>query len=752
MRQHLVLTIGLHDQRYHGASEWPPAPGRVFQALVAGAAHGGQLPPDFSATLAWLETLAPPIIIAPMKKKGARVELFVPNNDLDAVDGDPNNVSKVRIKKVTEPWLLEGDTTFKYVWPLDHTTENAHALGAVAAQLYQLGRGVDMAWASADIVDDEVLSRLLESIRGQVFRPSSGAGALQLSCPTLGTLESLIVRHSAMRKRLQVTGQGKSARTLFSQPPKPLFGPVTYDNPPARKVFDLRNSVRDTDFWPWPLHAVAQLVELVRNGAAKRLTQAIPELAEQVEQFLIGRQPDGAVSHKNRRVRIIPLPSIGHQHADYAIRRILVEVPSECPLREDDVFWAFAGFEKLNPETHEPGPFILTETAESDTMLAHYGAHQEAQVWRSVTGVALPASAQRRRIEPSRQREEAKGAQELRSEEGRAVAAVTTALRHAEVQAHALSVAVQHTPFHPHGAKAQDFANETRFSKHQLWHVEVILNRAVKGPLALGDGRFMGLGVMAPVHQTGGIFSFKVLSGLTKHAHPEEVTRALRRAVMARVQNVLGTRTKLGEYFSGHERDDSRPTAKRHIHFVFDPTTHNLHVIAPHETMRTALHPKEPPLAAPDETSPEEATRNTLHWKEREQLATLQRALANFAELRAGPSGLLVLEKLPAFARETDPLFGKSTTWQSITPYQVNRHAKKTTAIEALIDDLRTECGRRELPDPESISVQSATGVVDRGLSGIVRLKFRCAVQGPLLLGRSRHLGGGVFQAETESL
>jgi CRISPR-associated protein Csb2 len=41
MPLNLVITIHLHDGRYHGMGEWRPSPARLFQALVAGAAQGG---------------------------------------------------------------------------------------------------------------------------------------------------------------------------------------------------------------------------------------------------------------------------------------------------------------------------------------------------------------------------------------------------------------------------------------------------------------------------------------------------------------------------------------------------------------------------------------------------------------------------------------------------------------------------------------------------------------------------------------
>lgn len=73
------------------------------------------------------------------------------------------------------------------------------------------------------------------------------------------------------------------------------------------------------------------------------------------------------------------------------------------------------------------------------------------------------------------------------------------ALRHAEVRIRPEVIRVQREPFESNGESAETFAEGTRFSKHRLWHVEVKFDEGFSGPLVIGDGRFLGLGIMAPV-------------------------------------------------------------------------------------------------------------------------------------------------------------------------------------------------------------------------------------------------------------
>ncbi len=88
---------------------------------------------------------------------------------------------------------------------------------------------------------------------------------------------------------------------------------------------------------------------------------------------------------------------------------------------------------------------------------------------------------------------------ERKQEQGHAAAAVCQALHHAGVRLRPEVIRVQREPFEASGERVETFAEGTRFSKHRLWHVEVEFHDGIPGPLVIGDGRFLGLGIMAPV-------------------------------------------------------------------------------------------------------------------------------------------------------------------------------------------------------------------------------------------------------------
>lgn len=452
------------------------------------------------ASLQWLEALCPPVIALPRMEEGQDLQNFVPNNDLDAVQGDVRRIGKIRRKKRVRPLLFNAQIPLLYAWRFEPSEDGQRHAGVIcdtAERLYQFGRGWDMAWAWGEVLAESKLEERLLNHPGNVYRPSTGGAGKALPCPTLGTLDSLMRRYAANTKRFRTEKSGRTVRS-FSQQPKAQFAQIPYDSPSTRHLYELREQSREARFAVWPLERTVRLVEALRDGATARLRKALPTKGQEIERVLVGRKANGDdAGRTSLRVKIVPLPSIGHRHADRGIRRVLVEVPADCPLRADDINWAFAGQEIAHPLR---GMSMHVTPTEAKEMLKHYGFDERSQVWRTVTPVALPESARRRRIDPSRIGEQAKGSAERRAEQERATEAVFQVLRHAQVRCRPGTIQVQREPFEANGQSVEAFAKDTRFAKQRLWHVQIRFRGLVSGPLVIGDGRFLGLGVMAPVH------------------------------------------------------------------------------------------------------------------------------------------------------------------------------------------------------------------------------------------------------------
>lgn len=713
MTRYVTLYVHFHDGQYHGSGGLP-SPFRLFQALVAGV--GGPLDQATQDALKWLEKLPPPILASPHWEHGKRFKIYVPNNDLDRKEGDVRKISAIRTEKIWQPHYFDPAVPWIYAWPFgDQEDENfARAICALSEKLYQFGRGIDMAWACGEILEEAQLQEKLARYEGIVRKPVGHQG-LMLASPCEGSLQSLINRHQHRRFRRQTSdgnSKNKDSVPVFVQSPKPYFQQIAYGAPSAQYNFELQTETGRT---AWPFEKISLLVTAARDAACERLKSALPDKTETIERYFIGRKPDGsnAVSPEDR-IRIIALPSIGMQYADRAIRRLFVEVPAACPIRSDDVRWAFSGVRITAPNAGE----ILLAPAEENAMLRHYGFERTARVYRSVTPVALPEKYARL---CSR-----KTGAEFSLVLDHAKSGVIQALRHANIGARVESIRLQREPFDARGKMAAEFSEGTRFREERLWHVEITFDEPVEGPLLLGDGRFLGLGLMAPANtdEVFGLHVFEITDGLIGQPDPLQVARALRRAIMARVQNVVGKEEEhIASFFTGHEKD-GKPVSRdstAHLFFAFEPRQKRLIVLAPHLAER----------------------RNPTE-KEKKHIHTLDAALRGFRNLRAGSAGNFTLR--PVSINEMGLTIGVcSKIWKTITPYVVTRHAKKSEAREALIADVLNQCRSMNLPEPEEVNVSEIQGICGVGLSGHVKLLFKERVQGPLLLGRTRYLGGGFF-------
>jgi CRISPR-associated protein Csb2 len=724
----LLISVRFHDGRYHGRLDWPPSPARLFQALVAGAAQGEMLREEDKRAFIWLEALEPPVIAAPPVRAGQAFRNYVPNNDLDAVGGDPMWVSKIRAPKFIRPIMFDPETPLLYTWTFDDAPEgqaNAQRICAIAEWLYQLGRGVDMAWAWGEVLPpEEAGSRTLADSR-VLHRPSNGVGGAVLAVPFTGSFESLVLRRKKMRLRFEAPSNSKPSRKepdrVFAQPPQPRFRQVLYDSPPKRLLFDLLS-----EKVPWRLDRIVELTERVRDGAAQRLKEKLPEQADMLHGTIVGRR-NANDADKVARVRVTPLPSVGHRHVDHAIRRVLIEIPANCPIRADDVEWAFSGLLIVSNEGE-----ILCELAKAVElgMLAHYGLEDEptAVVWQSVTPAALPQRVARRRIDPARRHTEAKPSAERANEESKAVVAVVQALRHAGVSARPQTVRVQREPFDLKGARTEAFAPGTRFAKEQLWHVEIAFAAPVGGPLILGDGRYLGLGLMEPLKDAWRdviVFSLQC-DGRVAAADRAELLSAVRRALMALSRDKKGDVSTL---FSGHEADGGPAVSGSHRHVFLagadldhDGRIDQLIVAAPWICDRSAR-------------------------PGRGERVAFDRVASSLQVVRAGRLGAIRLGP-PQVPSTGDALIGPSQLWASETPYCPTRHSgRREDLAEAIERDVISECARRRLPRPEVEMLQVVGGPNGGHLSARARLRFSVAIEGPILLGRDSHAGGGLFAA-----
>jgi CRISPR-associated protein Csb2 len=138
----------------------------------------------------------------------------------------------------------------------------------------------------------------------------------------------------------------------------------------------------------------------------------------------------------------------------------------------------------------------------------------------------------------------------------------------------------------------------------------------------------------------------------------------------------------------------------------------------------------------------------------------------SYARRVLGDSVVASPEYLGAPDRERWAIFGRSTTWVSLTPFTTNRHQKRHQSDHAFLEDsVRRHLRHVALPhSPEEVTVEitdfaakgfrahrhpgarTPTGGIHRRAH--VRLGFDSAVDGPVLLGSLSHFGLGTFVPE----
>jgi CRISPR-associated protein Csb2 len=477
--------------RYHGRgegqrAEWPPNPHRLFQALIA-AGNLGFRRTEFSnakkEALRWLERREAPQIIVPAARAANVVRLYVPNNDMDKVarawaknEKPEKQPSELRTDKDLRPHRVESDATARFVWPVVDdewaaARPYAEMLCAEARHLHSLGLGIDLVAGNGRILSDTEK----QALPGEVWVANNeGVG---WRAPVAGSLDELLARHAEQAKRVQA-GRGRGAEHWVTPPAPPvIYREVGYlrrtegrhrpihafalvDGEGAYRSFDPRETAVVA---AWLRHAAHE------RAKAMKLDQAF------VERFVCGHGEDAET--KSDRFSYLPLPTIPFKGRDGRIRRVLIAGPfgggggkaqavtrrlSGAPLVEDRTGEIKADLRAL------PDPF-------ADGVAIRY--LRKARMWGSVTPVVLP------------------GRDDFRARKTHAL--VLKALAQAGYTTPIVEIALQREPVFSGAEIAPAYSVPVYLKEYPRTHAIITFGHDVSGPIALGAGRHIGLGVFA---------------------------------------------------------------------------------------------------------------------------------------------------------------------------------------------------------------------------------------------------------------
>ena len=239
----LVITVSLLTGRFHGKGqgnrvEWPPSPFRLFQALVAGAAHTVSIDAARPA-LTWIEDQSIAAVLTPSAYKGEVVNLFVLTNQRDKAIGTVKTVASLRTQKMIEPMILSNadQTDIHYVFSDAAPENHLEVLQTIAKGVSHFGHGVDSAFVFANNFPQDQI----ELLDGEGWYRSSTQGTA-LSVPYPGSIENLEQRYDSWRKR---------ATTAFKKisPPPPIprhaFQKFSHEESPetlSYRTFEIRTA------------------------------------------------------------------------------------------------------------------------------------------------------------------------------------------------------------------------------------------------------------------------------------------------------------------------------------------------------------------------------------------------------------------------------------------------------------------------------------------------------------------------------
>lgn len=474
MSRHLCISVTFLDPWFHGqcdeGPEWPPSPLRLFQALLAGARAGCRANEWSFATaesFRWLEEQQPPSIVAPGAVRAPAYNLlFVPNNDSDEVPDRQGRLTS----KVRWPHRLEGGDTVHYLWQIEDSDwpsaeRHVELLCREARNLLALGWGIDQVVGNGRALTDEEASALPGS-RWRPWRRSRSAERTW-RVPTGGTLEDLDRVYQSFLKRVD----GRQLRPSL----KPSrFSTVVYRTtqslpPRPHAVFELPEGVA---FRPEDAAKAAAMLRSLAISRAQTDRHAFPG---GIETYVAGHA--GGQQQTPPRFSYLPLPTIGHPHADSMIRRLLIAEPFGGDGTHAE--WARRRLRHAalrDEEGNERGLLLDLWRKTSQGVVDRYV--NLATTWLSVTPVVLPGFDDGRQAKAER--------------------LLFAALEHAEIRLEAVrDVALRKAPFWPGSQHPRLYFLPDYLRGRPAWHVRLVFCAPVPGPLAIGAGRHAGLGLFA---------------------------------------------------------------------------------------------------------------------------------------------------------------------------------------------------------------------------------------------------------------
>jgi len=530
----LAIEVELLTGRYaateyndRGRAEWPPHPARFFSALVAALHDHEKVDHDERAALLWLEQQGPPSLRVDTESRVGRrqvQDVYVPVNDVtlgldmairsaeedlqqaagtsrrrmaeekldtamnvpNVVDTSPSDkalrmavalLPERRTRQVrTFPVIIPETPTFTFLWQEAESAEHRRALERLCARVTRLGHSSSL--VRCNLVDHEIVPTLVPGDDGDTTLRVIGAGQLD-------QLERAFTHHLSVENRV-----------LPARPQR--YRTATDDTAPAEQA----ESAFSTDWVIFERVGGSRPVSSRSTDIARALRAALFEqLGDKTLPATLSGHAENTPTAQTH-VAFVPLPFVGHDHADGAIMGCALVLPRELPTSDrESLFRLVAKWEIKCANKHgnltlagvSLPPFTVRRVDVSAKRSLSPGLWCRTSTrFITATPIALDRNPGKLRSkQDGTARKAALAAQQSISDACLRVVGVRP-----------VSVEVSLAPLLPGAQHVRQFlpwpGRPGRTPRVRV-HADIRFGEHVRGPLLLGAGRYFGLGLCLPV-------------------------------------------------------------------------------------------------------------------------------------------------------------------------------------------------------------------------------------------------------------
>jgi CRISPR-associated protein Csb2 len=457
-----MLQFSVTFLRDYSGKEFPPAPSRFFQALVAGLYDRRNLAAK-EEVLKWIERLPPPEIFIPEYQDNySPLHVFQPDNDNASASEGHVRSGTQSLRRRT----FAKEAKLVYRWPEACECPDPEALEQLVDSIDHLGKSEDLVMVSVNGPDETARLRRLYPV---------SEGSVPLTVPRPGFLADCKKRYPRQHSR-SIPRRGVTREVCYSPSPDDTSAvPIAFYDVLRGNTSGRNGSY--LDFAPFQLRQVSGLVRgtMIRESLALGLNNS------DVERLVCGHHETRqrvAYADGEQHFAVVPVPSMDEGwNADGRLRHVAIigyGITGDADRKLFDTLTTKLHEARLIDNGHAVGTLHLKEAKYLGYMGTFFRG--KSRRWQSLTPVVLTGYDNR----PSRPTSRCIG---LSGAELETVESVT-----------AFRGPLLPTSGHPNDYQVADY-----LARWPRVHLEIRFKAERSGPMSIGKGRYVGLGLMVPI-------------------------------------------------------------------------------------------------------------------------------------------------------------------------------------------------------------------------------------------------------------